>query len=309
MQAEVRESGAEPGYMPGEDDRDIDREQLGRELLPVMDKLARVNSGGVEPLPATRKLGDPAQQPTRAGKSLSQRQAVTIQVKPQDISIIFRRPGLGARAQPARHRKPQNSQEKLSRIFKLDIFDSRNSKVVSEARKAGIEPEVSDNVPTNMLLNQTDDEHKEIVSNVNDLNTDANKTELPLGSDKKVREVVPDNIEQEVGLRKPEGRSLDFNTTQYKYYVKDDEVIKKEVAEENVTKTNLIHKAIVINRPVYDHNHRVGQLSSSETGGSNSLKRSLVSMSQSNLVGLGLGVLLFLLTLAGTVLNPVLWGQ
>lgn len=297
-EAEVRESGAEPGYMPGEDDRDIDREQLGRELLPVMDKLARVNSGGVEPLPATRKLGDPAQQPTRAGKSLSQRQAVTIQVKPQDISIIFRRPGLGARAQPARHRKPQNSQEKLSRIFKLDIFDSRNSKVVSEARKAGIEPEVSDNVPTNMLLNQTDDEHKEIVSNVNDLNTDANKTELPLGSDKTVKEVVPENIEQEVGLRKPEGRSLDFNTTQYKYYVKDDEVIKKEVAEENVTKTNLIHKAVVINRPVYDHNHRVGQLSSSETGGSNSLKRSLVSMSQSNLVGLGLGVLLFLLTLA-----------
>ena len=300
--------------MPGEDDRDIDREQLGRELLPVMDKLARVNSGGVEPLPATRKLGDPAQQPTRAGKSLSQRQAVTIQVKPQDISIIFRRPGLGAREQPARHRKPQNSQEKLSRIFKLDIFDSRNSKVVSEARKAGIEPEVSDNVPTNMFLNQTDDEHKEIVSNVNDLKSDArevfaNKTELPLGSDKTVKEVVPENIEQEVGLRKPEGRSLDFNTTQYKYYVKDDEVIKKEVAEENVTKTNLIHKAVVINRPVYDHNHRVGQLSSSETGGSNSLKRSLVSMSQSNLVGLGLGVLLFLLTLAGTVLNTVLRGQ
>jgi len=306
-EAEVTESGADlkgsdPGYMPGEDNRDIDREQLGREVPPVMDKLARVNSGGVEPQPAIRKLGDPALQPTRAGKSLSQR-PVTIQVKPQDISIIFRRPG--SRAQ-ANDRKPQISEEKLSRIFKFDIYDSRNLKVVSEARRADTEPEVYDNAPPDMFLNQTDDKHKKIVSNVDDptpVKSDArelfaNKTELPLQGDKKVKEVASEIMKKEGGIRKPEGRSLDLNTTKYKYYAKDSEVIKKEVVEENATKTNLIHKAVVINRPLYDHNHRVGQLSSSEAGGSSSLKRSLVAMSQSNLVGLGLGVLLFLLTLA-----------
>jgi len=306
-EAEVAESGRElkaseqHGYSDGEDNRDIDREQLGRELLPVMDKLARVNSGGVEPVPATRKLGDPGQEPTRAGKSLSQR-PVTIQVKPQDISIIFRRTGTRAKTND---RKPQISQEKLSRIFKFDIYDSRNLEVVSEARKADIEPEVSENASADMFANQTENDPQKSLINVDDPtpgNSDkeeliANRTEVVSQDEKQVEELDTENIEKVTSIRKPEGRSLDINTKEYKYYVNDDEVIKKEVVDVNSTKTNLIHKAVVINRPLYDHNPRVGQFSSSEPTGS-SLKRSRVQMSQSNLVGIGLGVLLFLLTLA-----------
>lgn len=299
----------ESGYMAvsqhREANRDIGGEQLGSQVLPLVDKLARVNSTGVEPMPTTRKLADPAQQPTRAGKSLSQR-PVTIQVKPQDISIIFRRTGT---LTPSSDRKPQISQEDLSRIFKLDIYDSQKLEVVSEARKADIEPEVSDNVASDMNIKHAKDETNRMISNVSDpafeqfpVQSDANKLfvnkkDRPLRSEKQRQEVVTEKTEPEVKVRKPEGRSLNINTTEYKYYMKDAEVIQTEVVEINDTMANLIHKAVVINRPLYDHNPRVGQLSSSESHGS-SMKKTMVRISQSNLIGIGLGVLLFLLTLA-----------
>lgn len=299
----------EPGYMAvtqhSEANIDIVGAQLGSQVLPVMDKLARVNSGGVEPMPTTRKLADPAQQPTRAGKSLSQR-PVTIQVKPQDISIIFRRTGT---LPESSDRKPQISQEEMSRIFKLDIYDSRNLEVVSEARKADIEPEVSDDNTADMIINQTKDESRKIISNVSDpapdqfpLQSDAdrlfvNTKDLQQRSDNERKEVIPQKTEPELKVRKPEGRSLNINSTEYKYYIKTDEVIKTEVVEINDTKTNLIHKAVVINRPLYGHNPRVGQLSSSESA-SSSMKKTMIRISQSNLIGIGLGVILFLLTLA-----------
>ena len=287
---------------------DIVGAQLGSQVLPVMDKLARVNSGGVEPMPTTRKLADPAQQPTRAGKSLSQR-PVTIQVKPQDISIIFRRTGT---LPESSDRKPQISQEEMSRIFKLDIYDSRNLEVVSEARKADIEPEVSDDNAAAMIINQTKDESRKIISNVSDpdpeqfpLQSDADRLfvnikDLQQRSDNERKEVIPQKTEPELKVRKPEGRSLNINSTEYKYYIKTDEVIKTEVVEINDTKTNLIHKAVVINRPLYGHNPRTGQLSSSESP-SSSMKKTMIRISQSNLIGIGLGVILFLLTLAGHI--------
>lgn len=300
----------EPGYMALTQHReaniDIVGAQLGSQVHPVMDKLARVNSGGVEPMPTTRKLADPAQQPTRAGKSLSQR-PVTIQVKPQDISIIFRRTSTLAQAESS-DRKPQISQEEMSRIFKLDIYDSRNLEVVSEARKADIEPEVSDDNAADMIINQTKDESRKIKANVSDpyheqfpLQSDAdrlfvNVKDLQQRSDNEKKDVIPQKTEPELKVRKPEGRSLDINSTEYKYYIKTDEVIKTEVVEINGT-NNLIHKSVVINRPLYGHNPRVGELSSSESG-SSSMKKTMIRISQSNLIGIGLGVLLFVLTLA-----------
>merc|ERR1719369_390444 len=73
-------------------------------------------------------------------------------------------------------------------------------------------------------------------------------------------------------------------------------MIDGEVTEVNGTKTNLLHKAIVINRPLYDHKRGTVQETSIESHRSN-MKATMIKISQSNLIGIGLGVLLFALTL------------
>ena len=289
----------------GDANRDIGGAQLGSQVLPLIDKLARVNSAGVEPDLATTRRADQAQQPTRAGKSLSQR-PVTIQVKPQDILIIFRRTGT---LEKSSDRKPQISQEELSRIFK--IYDSTNMRVISEPGEGNNEPEVPRDLNSHdidMIVNKRDDESSEVIVDEQALE------QLPIQSgvgrdlsnnkgfqhrtENQREEMNPRKTKSELKPRKPEGRSLNINSTEYKFYIKEDEVINKEVVEINDTKTNLIHKAVVINRPLYDHSQRVEQESSLESPGS-SMKKTIIKISQSNMIGIGLGVLLFLLTLTG----------
>jgi len=272
--------------------RDIGGAQLGGQLLAEIDKLAQVNSAGVEPDLATTKMADQTQQPNRAGKSLSQR-PVTIQVKPQDISIIFSRTNVLAKSSD---RIPQVSQEQLSRIF--NIYDTSNVEVISQANKGSTEPEVSRDLDANdLIINQRDNESRkaddaisdEQFSSQSEQNKEGNK-QIP---DDQKPEESPHELKAERKVRKPEGRSLDINSTEYKYYIKDDE----EVVEINDTKPSLIHKAVVINRPLYDHNQRVGQLSSLESPAS-TMKKTIIKISQSNMIGIGLGCLLFFLTLA-----------
>jgi len=307
-QARAAENDPEPkandaGYMVMHQhsgpNRDIGGKQLARGVLSVMDKLARVNTGLVEQThsPTTRRLSDPGQKPTRAGKSLSQR-PVTIQVKPQDISIIFRRTGP---LTDSNVRKKAMSQEALSRIIKLDIFDSQDLEMGSEPKQTDTEPEVSDGKARDIS-----EESRKVVSSDDNIAGERERnyfnSEKSLKTENDLKHIigksrkpsVSQSYEQESLVRKPEGRSLDINSTEYKYYVKSEDLL---INRENKTDANLAKNSILVDHPHHSESPKLGQLSSYQSNQS-SMKKTILRISQSNLIGIGFGALLFILTVA-----------